>query len=160
MTTLGLDALVADVRSVDSAPTGDGGVMVLVTGALTRRPDVAGDGMPASSPRAALSSPTSLAAAAAAARAFSQTFFLAPQESGFFVAVDIMRFIAAPAPTPAPWVDAASVAVPISMADLSLADAAAAAAAAASPASPGTPPQLPAQGVASRGHVGGGYGEC
>ena len=139
--------------------------MVLVTGVLTKRADTSagggtvGDAAPASSPRGALSSPTSAAAAAAAAaaRAFSQTFFLAPQESGYFVAVDIMRFIAAPPPTATPAARP-EVPVPISLADLSLADAAAAAAAAASPASPGTPPQMPAQGSAGRGHVAGGYG--
>ena len=166
VTAMCLDALVTDVRSVDSAPTADGGVMVLVTGVLTNRADTsacagtAGDAAPASSPRGALSSPTSAAAAAAAAaaRAFSQTFFLAPQESGFYVAVDIMRFIAAPPVTTPAARPEVAVPMPISLAELSLADAAAAAAAAASPASPGTPPQMSAQGSAGRGHMGGDYG--
>ena len=163
VTSLALDALLTDVRSVDSAPTADGGLMILVTGVLTKRVDTSAgagagaNGAPGSSPRGALSSPTSsAAAAAAAARSFAQTFFLAPQESGFFVAIDIMRFIEPPPATPSAR---AEVPVPISLADLSLGEAAAAAAAAASPASPGTPPQIPVQGSAGRGgSYSGGYG--
>jgi hypothetical protein len=169
--TLGLDALVTNVGSVDSAPTADGSIVIVVTGALARRTEApAGSGaagaIDAASPRSAAGGSASLAAAAAAARMavhFVQTFFLAPQDNGFFVAVDIMRFVPPPPNTAAAAPLGRSdvpVPMPIAFSELSLADAAAAAAAAAasSPSAPGTPPQLPSSlaGGASRGHYGGG----
>jgi hypothetical protein len=70
--SLGLEAYTTDVRSVDSAPTGDGGVMVLVTGVLTKRADTsagggtAGDAAPGDAGAAARGDAGAAAGAAAA----------------------------------------------------------------------------------------------
>lgn len=60
----------AEIRSVDAQESLDGGVLVLVTGYLTK-PD---------GPK----------------RNFSQSFFLAPQEKGFYVLNDIFRYMDEP----------------------------------------------------------------
>jgi hypothetical protein len=68
-----MDVAKAEIRTVDSQESLGGGVTVLVTGHLTGR-----DGMRCE---------------------FSQSFFLAPQEKGYFVLNDIFRFVAdGPAP--------------------------------------------------------------
>lgn len=57
----------AEIRSVDSQESFNGGVHVLVTGYLTGNDNLI--------------------------RNFSQTFFLAPQERGYFVLNDMFRYI-------------------------------------------------------------------
>ncbi|CAD6250960.1 unnamed protein product [Miscanthus lutarioriparius] len=69
-----MDVSKAEIRTVDSQESLGGGVTVLVTGHLTGRDGVR--------------------------REFSQSFFLAPQEKGYFVLNDIFRFVGdIPAPT-------------------------------------------------------------
>jgi hypothetical protein len=68
-----MDVAKAEIRTVDSQESLGGGVTVLVTGHLTGRDGVRCE--------------------------FSQSFFLAPQEKGYFVLNDIFRFVAdGPAP--------------------------------------------------------------
>eukprot|EP00951_Prasinocladus_malaysianus_P009955 scaffold72790_cov41-Prasinocladus_malaysianus.AAC.2 len=68
-----------EVTSVNTQPSAQGGVLVLVTGQLrVQFPDAAVPGKP-----------------------FGQTFFLAPQPGGFFVLNDVLRYFpSAPAPPP------------------------------------------------------------
>ncbi|AQK52828.1 Nuclear transport factor 2 (NTF2) family protein with RNA binding (RRM-RBD-RNP motifs) domain [Zea mays] len=69
-----MDVSKAEIRTVDSQESLGGGVTVLVTGHLTGRDGVR--------------------------REFSQSFFLAPQEKGYFVLNDMFRFVGEiPAPT-------------------------------------------------------------
>jgi len=63
-----MDVSKAEIRTVDSQESLGGGVTVLVTGHLTGRDGVR--------------------------REFSQSFFLAPQEKGYFVLNDIFRYLA------------------------------------------------------------------
>lgn len=68
-----MDVAKAEIRTVDSQESLGGGVTVLVTGHLTGRDGVR--------------------------REFSQSFFLAPQEKGYFVLNDMFRFVGdVPAP--------------------------------------------------------------
>lgn len=68
-----MDVAKAEIRTVDSQESLGGGVTVLVTGHLTGRDGVR--------------------------REFSQSFFLAPQEKGYFVLNDMFRFVGdGPAP--------------------------------------------------------------
>lgn len=69
-----MDVAKAEIRTVDSQESLGGGVTVLVTGHLTGRDGVR--------------------------REFSQSFFLAPQEKGYFVLNDMFRFVGdGPAPS-------------------------------------------------------------
>ncbi|KAK3157993.1 hypothetical protein QOZ80_2AG0131420 [Eleusine coracana subsp. coracana] len=71
-----MDVAKAEIRTVDSQESLGGGVTVLVTGHLTGHDGVR--------------------------REFSQSFFLAPQEKGYFVLNDMFRFVAdGPAPAAA-----------------------------------------------------------
>jgi hypothetical protein len=63
-----MDVVKAEIRTVDSQESLGGGVTVLVTGHLTGHDGVR--------------------------REFSQSFFLAPQEKGYFVFNDMFRFVA------------------------------------------------------------------
>jgi hypothetical protein len=63
-----MDVMKAEIRTVDSQESLGGGVTVLVTGHLTGHDGVR--------------------------REFSQSFFLAPQEKGYFVLNDMFRFVA------------------------------------------------------------------
>ncbi|XP_052152456.1 nuclear transport factor 2-like [Oryza glaberrima] len=62
-----MDIVRAEIKAVDAQESLGGGVTVLVTGHLTRSDDVR--------------------------REFSQSFFLAPQEKGYFVLNDILRYV-------------------------------------------------------------------
>ena len=57
----------AEIKTTDAQESHKGGVIVLVTGCLTGKDNVR--------------------------RKFSQTFFLAPQEKGYYVLNDVFRFI-------------------------------------------------------------------
>lgn len=57
----------AEIKTADAQESHKGGVIVLVTGCLTGKDNVK--------------------------RKFSQTFFLAPQEKGYFVLNDVFRYI-------------------------------------------------------------------
>lgn len=63
---LGYGVVSAEIATVDSQESYGGGVLVLVTGYLTGKDNVR--------------------------RMFSQTFFLAPQETGYFVLNDMFRY--------------------------------------------------------------------
>lgn len=60
-------SLKADIKFVDAQESYNGGVIVLVTGSMINADD--------------------------SRRAFTQTFFLAPQDKGFFVLNDIFRYV-------------------------------------------------------------------
>jgi Ras GTPase-activating protein-binding protein 1 len=62
-----MDIVRAEIKAVDAQESLGGGVTVLVTGHLTGSDDVR--------------------------REFSQSFFLAPQEKGYFVLNDILRYV-------------------------------------------------------------------
>ncbi|KAG8063946.1 hypothetical protein GUJ93_ZPchr0004g38559 [Zizania palustris] len=64
---MSMDIVRAEIKAVDAQESLSGGVTVLVTGHLTGRDDVR--------------------------REFSQSFFLAPQEKGYFVLNDILRYV-------------------------------------------------------------------
>lgn len=64
---LSMDFLRAEIKTVDAQESLGAGVIVLVTGHLTGKDNVKRD--------------------------FTQSFFLAPQEKGFFVLNDIFRFV-------------------------------------------------------------------
>ena len=64
---LGYGVISAEIATVDTQESHGGGYIVLVTGYLTGKDSVR--------------------------RTFSQTFFLAPQETGYFVLNDMFRFI-------------------------------------------------------------------
>jgi hypothetical protein len=66
--SMGYDETQADIKSIDASHTLGGGVLVQVTGALRRK----GENF---------------------ARNFVQSFLLAPQENGFFVLNDIVRYL-------------------------------------------------------------------
>ena len=66
--SMGYDETQADIKSIDASHTLGGGVLVQVTGALRRKGD-------------------------SFARNFVQSFLLAPQENGFFVLNDIVRYL-------------------------------------------------------------------
>lgn len=57
----------AEIKTADAQASYNGGVIVLVTGSLTGRDNCI--------------------------RAFTQTFFLAPQEKGYFVLNDMLRYV-------------------------------------------------------------------
>ncbi|KAH7438055.1 hypothetical protein KP509_05G103300 [Ceratopteris richardii] len=67
ITSMELDNVRADIKTVDSLASLNGSVLVMVTGAITTR--------------------------SGALCSFVQTFFLAPQENGYFVLSDICRFL-------------------------------------------------------------------
>lgn len=67
---MSMEVVKAEIASVDAQESLSGGVIVLVTGHLTGRQD-------------------------GVRREFTQTFFLAPQEKGFFVLNDLFRFTGA-----------------------------------------------------------------
>lgn len=71
---MAMDMSRAEIKTVDSQESLGGGVTVLVTGHLTVRDGVC--------------------------REFSQSFFLAPQEKGYFVLNDMFRYVG-DGPTPA-----------------------------------------------------------
>ncbi|KAL6634293.1 hypothetical protein ACP70R_026964 [Stipagrostis hirtigluma subsp. patula] len=81
-----MDVAKAEIKTVDSQESLGGGVTVLVTGHLTGRGGVR--------------------------REFSQSFFLAPQEKGYFVLNDIFRFVG-DGPAPAAVPEAAVVVPPV-----------------------------------------------
>lgn len=64
---LGYGVISAEIATVDTQESYGGGVLVLVTGYLTGKDSVK--------------------------RTFTQTFFLAPQETGYFVLNDMFRYI-------------------------------------------------------------------
>jgi Nuclear transport factor 2 (NTF2) domain len=67
---MSMEVVKAEIETVDSQESLSGGVIVLVTGHLTGRHD-------------------------GVRREFTQTFFLAPQEKGFFVLNDLFRYTGA-----------------------------------------------------------------
>ncbi|XP_062219086.1 nuclear transport factor 2-like [Phragmites australis] len=84
---MGMDVVKAEIRTVDSQASLGGGFTVLVTGHLTGRDGVR--------------------------REFSQSFFLAPQEKGYFVLNDMFRFVSdGPAPAAVEVQTEADVVVP------------------------------------------------
>ncbi|KAL3649288.1 hypothetical protein CASFOL_005691 [Castilleja foliolosa] len=72
--SLNYGSLRAEIKSVDSQDSFSGGVLVLVTGYLTGEDNIV--------------------------KNFSQSFFLAPQDNGFFVLNDMFRYVANPALIP------------------------------------------------------------
>lgn len=67
---MSMEVVKAEIETVDAQESLSGGVIVLVTGHLTGRQD-------------------------GVRREFTQTFFLAPQEKGFFVLNDLFRYTGA-----------------------------------------------------------------
>lgn len=65
--SLGYGEFRAEIITVDSQESYNGGVLVLVTGYLTRNDNIR--------------------------RKFTQTFFLAPQDKGYFVLNDVFRYV-------------------------------------------------------------------
>eukprot|EP00238_Polyblepharides_amylifera_P001072 CAMPEP_0196572602 /NCGR_PEP_ID=MMETSP1081-20130531/2619_1 /TAXON_ID=36882 /ORGANISM="Pyramimonas amylifera, Strain CCMP720" /LENGTH=463 /DNA_ID=CAMNT_0041889965 /DNA_START=163 /DNA_END=1551 /DNA_ORIENTATION=- len=96
--SLGYEECKADIHSVDSQYSVNGGVLVQVTGMLARN-------LPTDLPR-----PQGFFRGSQAPRSFVQTFFLAVQEKGYYVLNDIFRYTSPPvgellpssAPGPAP----------------------------------------------------------
>lgn len=78
--SLNYDEYTAEIKTADAQESHKGGVIVLVTGCLTGKDNVR--------------------------RKFSQTFFLAPQEKGYFVLNDVFRYIEV---NDAPQLNSASV---------------------------------------------------
>ena len=112
-----------EVATVDSSHSIGGSVVVMVTGAIVG----GGQGGHGDSER----------------RAFTQTFVLAPQEGGYYVLNDIVRFVDAvvPAPPPAPR------AAPPPQANVAAHEPPAAAAASPAPPAPAAPPAPSAAAV-------------
>jgi len=78
--SLNYEDYTAEIKTADAQESHKGGVIVLVTGCLTGKDNVR--------------------------RKFSQTFFLAPQEKGYFVLNDVFRYIEV---NDAPQLNSASV---------------------------------------------------